>query len=798
MQRLNEMTCPNEMTLRQFLHDELADIDIDRVKEHIDACAECQTALERFIGSLPPLDEIALHDPSFAARMPFTASPDVPGYELLGELGRGGMGVVYKARQLRPNRTVALKMLLAGGNAGPKERARFLREAEAVAQLQHPNIVPLYESGQHGVLLYLTLEYVSGGSLADLLQGTPLPALAAARLVEQLSRGIHHAHQCGVIHRDLKPANVLIQLESPQSGRSTAEQLQAATPKITDFGLAKILAESEGLTATNAVCGTPSYMAPEQAIGKASGVGTAADVYALGTILYECLTGRAPFHGPTPTDTLLQVVGDEPVAPSRLQPNLPRDLETICLKCLRKAPNQRYPSALELAEDLRRYQAGEPIQARPASACERVVKWCRRRPAVAILLAAVVLVTLSAGSLVTWQWRRTAAALDELQSEKRARAQRQIAALTDAAPSRVPAILEELAANREEILPLLRDRHEQEKDPARRMRLALALLPIESETLREPLTDWMLQADEPAEVLLVRDALLPFRAELIPQLWAKAEDERTQAAVRFRAWAALAAYDPHHARWRTVGPQVSEQILWANPLHRNAWTDAFRPVASVLHGPMTEASYYPLKLGTKWHYQRETSLGDKTSHLHHIVKIEKIDGQSLARLEAIRSGELVGAEHLSTTAQGIFRHRNNGWEISPPLCLLRFPIKVGDSWTSEHRFGEEKGIFTCRIGHEEIVVPAGKYQAITSHVEVTEASGKKVNVVYWFAPGVGIVKQSVVLPPPPSPAPPIVVASNTLGLLTSPFGDGPLLAVSTLCPGSPTTLSLSLERFEEP
>jgi serine/threonine-protein kinase len=260
----------------------------------------------------------------------------VPGYEILGELGRGGMGVVFQARRLKLNRVVALKMVLAGGHAGPDDLARFLAEAEAVAALQHPHIVQLHDFGEHNGLPFFTLEFVPGGSLADKLRGTPLQPKEAARVVEQLAQAVQYAHGKGIVHRDLKPANVLL--------------AEGGTPKVTDFGLAKRVEVGSGLTATGAILGTPSYMAPEQAGGHGKRVGPAADVYALGAILYECLTGRPPFRAATAFDTVLQVLSAEPVPPGRLLPGLPRDLETVCLKCLHKERNKRYASAAELAE----------------------------------------------------------------------------------------------------------------------------------------------------------------------------------------------------------------------------------------------------------------------------------------------------------------------------------------------------------------------------------------------------------------------------------------------------------------
>ena len=294
----------------------------------------------------------------------------VPGYELLGELGRGGMGVVYKARQVRLNRLVALKMI-RDGHAGGVQLERFRIEAEAVARLRHPNVVQIYDVGESGGLPFCALELLEGGTLAGRIAGTPLPAREAATLTATLARAVHAAHEAGIVHRDLKPANVLFDRDG--------------TAKVTDFGLAKRLEDDGGQTATGQVLGTPSYMAPEQARGQNHAVGPPADVYALGAILYDMLTGRPPHRGTTPMETVLMVIDREPVPPSRLQPKVPRDLETICLKALQKDPARRYASAEALAGDLGRFLAGEPIRARPTPAWERGLKWARRRPTTAAL-----------------------------------------------------------------------------------------------------------------------------------------------------------------------------------------------------------------------------------------------------------------------------------------------------------------------------------------------------------------------------------------------------------------------------
>jgi WD40 repeat protein len=328
-----------------------------------------------------------------AAPPPPGTLPAIPGYEVLGELGRGGMGIVYLARHTALRRLVALKMLLAGSPAMPEPLARFRAEAEALARLQHPNIVQIYEIGEHEGRPFFAMEYVSGGSLAQ-AAGKSEDLRWAARLVEELARAIEAVHRCGIVHRDLKPANILLSGEwLVASGEQKADSSLAtrhsplATPKITDFGLARDLAADRHLTRTGQAMGTPAYMSPEQARGDVAAVGPATDIYALGAILYELLSGRPPFEEATAAQTIARVLADEPVSPARLRPGLPRDLVTICLRCLEKEPRKRYVTAQDLADDLHRFLAGEPIRARPVSRMERAWRWCCRRPVVAGLLA---------------------------------------------------------------------------------------------------------------------------------------------------------------------------------------------------------------------------------------------------------------------------------------------------------------------------------------------------------------------------------------------------------------------------
>jgi serine/threonine-protein kinase len=416
------------------------------VARHPDLASELRTFFadqDEFAGQVTPLRRLAPAPVSGPTPLPpRDGSPDVGDartfgdYELLEELGRGGMGVVYKARQQNPQRLVALKMMLAGPFASPADAERFRREADAAASLDHPHIVPIYEVGEHDGRAYFSMKLVAGGSLAQHLPHLRQDLRASARLLATVARAVHYAHQRGLLHRDLKPANILLEMRNAECGMRNEEEGTVAMassvfriphsafriPYVTDFGLAKQLPSPESgsseLTPSGTTLGTPAYMAPEQASGRKGAVTTAADVYSLGTILYEMLTGRPPFRAETPLDTMLQVLEAEPERPSLLDPRVGPDLETCCLKCLEKDPRRRYPSALALAEDLERFLAGEPVQARPVGGGERLWRWCRRKPVVAGLLAALVLAVAGGFAGVTWQWRRAEDNLREAEHQR--------------------------------------------------------------------------------------------------------------------------------------------------------------------------------------------------------------------------------------------------------------------------------------------------------------------------------------------------------------------------------------------
>ncbi len=353
-------------------------------------------AIASTVPAPPPVSQSTLADAPKTLPLPdecclstaLVADEQFGDYQILARIAHGGMGVVYKARQISLNRVVALKMILGGQLVTDDQVRRFQIEAEAAAQLDHPGIVPVYEVGQHRGLHYYSMGYVEGTSLSDRLADGPLPPCEAATLMVKAARAVAYAHVHGVVHRDLKPSNILVD--------STGQ------PRVTDFGLAKRVEADSELTRAGGVLGTPSYMPPEQATGRTAEVGVLADVYALGATLYCLLTGRPPFQAAHVAETLRQVIEQDPVSPRLLNATVDRDLETICLKCLEKRPSQRFASATELADDLDRFLRGEPIRARPVSGLERTWKWIRRHPASASLIGTVASAALVVIGLLTW------------------------------------------------------------------------------------------------------------------------------------------------------------------------------------------------------------------------------------------------------------------------------------------------------------------------------------------------------------------------------------------------------------
>jgi eukaryotic-like serine/threonine-protein kinase len=459
--------CPTEADLVRFLQREHTTWNNGCIETHVEHCTKCQEMLDNLTYGLAPREQSTLDDAELARGLtpqetdetgdklaaapgkdtevaadidrsvnvdasctdtgpldPGQASPDpaaalparwpvVRGYEILEWLGEGGMGVAYKARHLSLNRMVALKMIRGGSQARSDSFVRFRTEAESVGRLRHPNIIQIYDIGEADGLPFVALELLDGGSLADRLAGNPQTSRHAAELVVTLTQAVRVAHEAGIIHRDLKPTNVLFTSDG--------------VPRITDFGLAKRVGSDDGQTQSGQIMGSPSYMAPEQARGHSRDVGPAADVYALGAILYEMLTGRPPFKGATAVETVRQVIDDDPVTPSRLVPRVSRDLETICLKCLHKEPDRRYVSAAALLDDLNRFCEGRPIRARPASPVGRLWRWARREPTKAGLLAALSALFLMTVGGGLW--------LERQQAKQQGRAQEAVEAALAQLPS---------------------------------------------------------------------------------------------------------------------------------------------------------------------------------------------------------------------------------------------------------------------------------------------------------------------------------------------------------------------------
>lgn len=509
----------------------------------------------------PPSSNLA---PEIAANMP-------PGYELIEELGRGGMGVVYRVRQRSLNRIVALKMILAGVHARDDDRARFLGEAEAIARVQHSGIVQIFEFGTHAGLAFFTMELCEGGPLTNRFDDGPLSPIDAAQIVEQVALAMQAAHDAGIVHRDLKPSNVLM--------------MSDGTVRVTDFGLAKRL-NAGSHTETGEVIGTAAYMAPEQAMASKE-IGPAADVWAMGAILYACLTGRPPFQAATSLETLFEVKTYEPPQVRQLNGQVPADLETICHRCLRKEPQKRYPSAAELADDLRRWREDRPIKARPVGWPERVVKWIRRNPWPTTVAGGFAASLLIGSPLFAWQYYRTNRAQTiNIVQEKEIEHQEieivltKLKVLIDAEPEAVPAILVELDKKTHKHLPHLRRSYKKEQDLQRKMLIGLAILPHDSVAIRDDLVAWMIKNTNPAELLLIRWRLNPYSVELIDQL---------KKSKSLGALVALALFDPDNECWRETAETTLRDIqanIKTNDTNLQWWIKCFRPVRDKFLQPL--------------------------------------------------------------------------------------------------------------------------------------------------------------------------------------------------------------------
>ena len=484
----------------------------------------------------------------------------LPGFEILDELGRGASGIVYKARQLSLKRIVAVKILRAT-RADGRQLARQQREAEALARLRHPHVVHIHEVLKFQGRLHLVMEYVDGPSLGKKTRGQPMIWKEAAQLVGVLAEAMEGVHQAGVLHRDLKPSNILLTRDGQ--------------PKIADFGLAKLQDDAGTFTTDDTVLGTPSYMSPEQAVGSAAPATPCCDVYSLGAILYELLTGRPPFLGATVLDTLALVVREEPVAPRRLQPSIPRDLETICLKCLEKSPSRRYATAAELAIEIRRLLDGQSILARPASPVQRVMKWAQRHPAGTGVVALVGLIVLSVAGGAYWhsgQQRRTKAAT-------------LVESLVLADTSHVPLLIDRLKDYPKEVSSLLNTASA--KTPFGSpgwLHVRLALLPNDS-SVAMTLANYVPNS-RPEEIQLLANSLGPYANEVEDSLWSVLVNSNGDGGERLYVACVLANLQPVDPRWERVAGPVANELVRSNPLHAVLWTDALRPVNDYLMEPL--------------------------------------------------------------------------------------------------------------------------------------------------------------------------------------------------------------------
>ncbi len=560
-------SCPDRETWLGWLDESLPAEDLSACHSHLADCAVCQATLDELTTSADWMWLAQIRLPNDRVGIePHRVT--LPGLTLFEEIGRGGHGVVFRANQDSLNRVVAVKILKYGVAATKSERDRLALEAASLARLRHENIVQIHTTGDHDGLLYLVMEWADGGNLADQIQGVPWTARRAAELVATLAEAVEAAHRAGIIHRDMKPSNVLF------VGTGSA-----MVAKIADFGLAKYLDLPQDKTPTIAIFGTPSYMSPEQADGNTKSVGPMSDVYGLGAILYELITGRPPFLSESSFETLLKVRTAEPVSPRLLQPKLARDLETICLHCLQKEPTRRYATARDLANDLRAYLDHRPIKARPVSVMERAWKLCRRHPTrVSLLVAAGVAVL---GVLLMMH-------VADLRTERARRSELANGLLT-CEPNEVHQVLSRLE-------PLDGDVHEQLRrlrttvDPESRagLNLDVALLSVDPDVLAKLVG--RVGAVPPDELLLLRSALKPYSSDVVPHFWTTLTNENAASSVRFRAAVMLAGLDASNERWPAFANEVTRWFVRENPLYTGRWVEALQPIHNQLVEPFKTAA----------------------------------------------------------------------------------------------------------------------------------------------------------------------------------------------------------------
>jgi len=479
----------------------------------------------------PPIAETVTFAPATKGGKP--ASKSFGDYEIIALIAEGGMGVVYKARQTKLNRIVALKMIKSGELADEEQVERFYSEAKAAAKLDHPGIVPVYEVGKQNGQHFFSMAFVAGTSLRERVKNDgPFSPKRAVEILKTVAEAAQFGHDNGIIHRDIKPHNILLD--------------ESGSPRVTDFGLAKH-GDSE-MTVAGQVMGTPSYMPPEQAEGKQDEIGAVSDVYSLGATLYYLLTGRPPFQAASKSETLRQVIITEPVPPRRLNPDIPRDLETICLKCLRKERSGRYSTAQDLSDDLGRWLENKPIVARRVTAIEKTWLWCKRKPVVVGLMA-TVFVVIAVGSFIAREQNNLT------------RAEELVVGLKKAEIQQVPAVVTELNDFRQWADPILKKQIAESRDGSgEKLRLSLALLPQDA-TQVGYLRKELLKAN-PASLPVIRDAIKPHQGRIVKSLWEVLESDTQKPEVRFNAACALATFDgDNKTKWKPVLPFVADQLV---------------------------------------------------------------------------------------------------------------------------------------------------------------------------------------------------------------------------------------------